>query len=249
MLVPAATLFATLWSSASEAQVYPYPYPPYPPLYRGGHVAEGSVRIDATPREAEVYVNGYYAGIVDDFDGIFQRLHLRPGPHDITLYRDGYRSVTQKVYVPFDTTLKIKYQMEPLAPGEIAHARPSPPSSPLPEHAPLPVRARGPFGRTPPTRYPPQPGYPPPGYPPAEAPVAAGQSANGTISIRVQPADAAILVDGQPVPAGQETVIVDVAEGRHNIQVRKQGYIGYLTDVQVRRGEITTLNVTLRPQP
>ena len=31
------------------------------------------------PSEARVYVDGYYAGTVDDFDGLFQRLNVSPG--------------------------------------------------------------------------------------------------------------------------------------------------------------------------
>jgi hypothetical protein len=30
----------------------------------------------ATPKEAAVYVDGFYAGVVDDFDGVFQSLPL-----------------------------------------------------------------------------------------------------------------------------------------------------------------------------
>ena len=58
------------------------------------------------------------------------------------------------------------------------------------------------------------------------------------------------MIDGQPwrVPDGQDRVVADMSEGRHNVQVRKTGYVGYLTDIQVRRGETTTLNVELRKQ-
>ena len=60
-----------------------------------------------------------------------------------------------------------------------------------------------------------------------------------------------MLIDGQPWPAapGQDTVILDLSEGRHVVQVRKPGYVGYLTEVEVRRGETATVNVTLRTQP
>src|SRR5471032_1575380 len=115
LLVTAATLFTMAWSATSEAQFYPYPYPP---VYRAGYGAEGSLRIEATPKDAEVYVDGYYAGIVDDFDGVFQRLHTRPGAHEIELYLDGFRTVKQNVYLPVNDTFKIKYTMEKLAAGE-----------------------------------------------------------------------------------------------------------------------------------
>ncbi len=62
---------------------------PYPYGYRFDELT-AAVRLEVKPREAEVYVDGYRAGVVDDFDGIFQRLRLRPGEHDLTIYLAGY---------------------------------------------------------------------------------------------------------------------------------------------------------------
>ena len=54
-----------------------YGYPPYryPLVARPGCVS-------VKPNKAQVCVDGYYAGIVDDFDEVFQRLHTSPGAHD-----------------------------------------------------------------------------------------------------------------------------------------------------------------------
>ena len=60
---------------------------------------EASVRLEVTPRDAEVYVDGYYAGNVDDFDGSFQRLRVEPGEHEIAIFREGFRTFRQKVYL------------------------------------------------------------------------------------------------------------------------------------------------------
>ena len=54
--------------------------PPIPPTAprsscRAGR-AYGGVRIQGAPHNAEVYVDGNYAGVVDDYDGTFQRLDL-----------------------------------------------------------------------------------------------------------------------------------------------------------------------------
>ena len=102
----------------------PYPYP-YPAPYQWAN-ADSAVKLEVKPKEAEVYVDGYYAGIVDDFDGVFQRLRVPPGEHEITIYLDGYRTVHQKVYLTPDNTFKIKYQMERLAGGETQEPRPQP---------------------------------------------------------------------------------------------------------------------------
>ena len=45
----------------------------------GGRLNYGDVRLQVRPRGAAVYVDGYYAGVVDDFDGVFQRLTLVVG--------------------------------------------------------------------------------------------------------------------------------------------------------------------------
>ena len=43
-------------------------------------VGNANVRIDVTPKD-EVYVDSYCVGVVDDYDGIFQHVTLRAGPH------------------------------------------------------------------------------------------------------------------------------------------------------------------------
>jgi hypothetical protein len=59
----------------------------------------GSVRLKVKPRDAEVYVDGYYAGIVDDFDGIWQRLRLDDGGHRIEIRKPGLQPLTFDVMV------------------------------------------------------------------------------------------------------------------------------------------------------
>ena len=70
-----------------------------------------TTRIIVTPKETEVYVDGGFVGIADDFDGMFQGLRLDPGPHEITLYLNGYRSVHQKLNLSNGATYKIRHAM------------------------------------------------------------------------------------------------------------------------------------------
>ena len=66
----------------------------------------------------------------------------------------------------------------------------------------------------------------------------------------VQPSDAEVLVDGTPWRGqSQDRLLIELSEGRHNIQIRKAGFVGYLTDVQIRRGDTTNLDVRLKTQP
>jgi hypothetical protein len=66
----------------------PSPYYGYYAIPSG--FAYGSLRILDAPRDAQVFVDGYYAGIVDDYDGVFQRLNLEPGRHRIEIVVPGY---------------------------------------------------------------------------------------------------------------------------------------------------------------
>jgi hypothetical protein len=223
-------------------------YPAYGQYRRYNLEPEASVRLDVKPKQAEVYVDGYYAGIVDDFNGTFQRLRLPPGEHEIELYLDGYRTVHQKVYLTPDNTFKVKYEMERLQGGEQPEPRPQPTSPPPQAGAPGPAQPPpyGGPGRGPSTRRAPQP--PPQQGPPRDP--RAQMSAYGTLAVRVQPGDADVMVDGErwAGPQGQERLLIEVPEGRHTVEIRKSGYRSYTTEVDVRRGETTPLNVSLRSE-
>src|SRR5437763_738665 len=80
---------------------YQYPWGPYGyPPYRAYRVDPGaSLRLEVKPKDAEVYVDGYYAGIVDDFDATFQRLRVTHRAQDLELSLDSSRIGDQKVYV------------------------------------------------------------------------------------------------------------------------------------------------------
>jgi hypothetical protein len=236
-------------STTSSAQII---VPGYPYGYRYA-APDASVKFDVKPKDAAVYVDGYYAGLVDDYDGAFQRLRTAPGGHEITLFLEGYRTYTERVYLSADNTVKLQHRMEKLAGGE-ASARPPAPQSPQyqtgqPEDGQQPL-PRGPVGRRggprtfppgPPDNFPPQP----PG--PGERPDT--NTTRGTLALTVQPGDAEVLVDGTPWRDGGDRLTIDLSEGRHNIQIRKPGFVGYLTDVQIRRGETTNLDVQLKTQP
>ena len=237
----AASVLTLATTSTAQWGPYPYPYPsPYP--YRYYNVDPGAaMRIEVTPHEAEVYLDGYYAGIVDDFNGTFQRLRARPGPHEMVLYLDGYRAVHQKLYLTPKNTIKVKYTMEPLGAGEQPEARPAAPAPPPP---PLQAPPMGPPGM------PGMPGRGPTTRGAPQGPPRGDSSAYGTLTIRVQPIDADVLIDGElwHTQEAPDRLVIEVAEGRHTVEIRKAGYRSFVTGVQIRRGESTPLNVSLRAQ-
>lgn len=201
-------------------------YPPY--AYGQAYEPGASLRVQAEPRETEVFVDGYYAGSVDDFDGFFQRLHLESGEHEVTLYLAGHRTARQSVYLQPGRMFRIRHTMEALPAGSLPEPRPASP----------PAGARGPTGVAPPPRD--------PGPPPATA--ASGDA--GTIAIRVQPAGADVFIDGEQWegPDANEQLVVQMAPGAHRIEIRRDGYRSYSADVDVRAGDVSPLNVSLSRQ-
>jgi hypothetical protein len=73
---------------------------------------EGAVRLKFKPREAQVFVDGYYVGLVDEFDGTFQRLRLEEGPHRIEIRLDGFRPQEFNVYVTSDRTMTLQGDLQ-----------------------------------------------------------------------------------------------------------------------------------------
>jgi hypothetical protein len=243
--------------TVAHAQWYPYP-PPFPYRYYPIDILRSAVRIEVVPKEAEVYVDGYYAGIVDDFNGTFQRLRLPPGQHEIVVRKDGFHALKHDVYLTPDTTFHIRGRLEPLAAGEPNEPKPTPlapppggvqpggvqPGGAAPgEYAQPPTMSPGGGTRRPPARR-----MPPPEQPPSAPEAAQPESSSfGTIVIHVQPGDAEILIDGERWrgPAGDERLVVQLPEGPHHVEIQKDGFRQFSGEVQVRRGETSPLNVSL----
>jgi hypothetical protein len=105
--------------------VYNYGYTPsyyYDPI--PGRVY-GGVRITEAPREAQVFADGYYVGIVDDFDGAFQHVNLEAGQHRIEVRAPGLPPISFDVYVQPGRTITLRaddyndgYYAEPNANGD-----------------------------------------------------------------------------------------------------------------------------------
>ena len=243
-------------------------YGPYGPYGFGPYDTTASVRVQVTPRDAQVYVDGYYAGIVDDFDGTFQRLRLLPGAHEITVYLAGLSQRHRADVLPPERQLqggerareaRRRLAGRPQAAaraavgldGRLAPWRRSTipaipaircPGRPHPSRAgPIRLVTRARSARC--TAHAGQPG---------EAGVvrrSPSASSFGSLVVRVQPDGASIVIDGERWhgPDAQERLVVQLADGRHRIEIRKDGFVPYAADVDVRTGESTVLNVSLPP--
>ena len=59
----------------------------------GAQSFHSAIRVQATPRDAQVFLDGEFVGIVDDFDGFLQGIRTSPGEHEIGIYLEGYRKI------------------------------------------------------------------------------------------------------------------------------------------------------------
>ena len=92
------------WGSGFYDPFYGYPRGYVAaPWGRGNY--DGSLKLKVSPSDATVYVDGFYAGVVDDYDGMFQRLHLEPGAHRVEIRKDGYETLTFDVRITPDRTI------------------------------------------------------------------------------------------------------------------------------------------------
>jgi hypothetical protein len=77
----------------------------------------GSVRLDVSPNDADVYVDGFFAGIVRDFNGAFRHLTTTAGPHAIEFRKTGLETLSVEIYVQPDHTITYRTTMQPAQPG------------------------------------------------------------------------------------------------------------------------------------
>jgi hypothetical protein len=97
---------------------YGYGYGGYAGAYGyGGYGYDiGSVKVKVKPRDAEVYVDNYFAGYVDDFDGIFQALKVEAGGHRIEVRKPGFETLQFDVHVQPGRDVTFRGEMKPATP-------------------------------------------------------------------------------------------------------------------------------------
>src|SRR5512143_3876095 len=202
----------------------------YPWGWGGGSVyhyvehESGSVRVLVDPSEARVYVDGYYAGTVDDFDGLFQRLHVSPGRHEVALKLEGYKTHRVKIYVAPESTVKVEYEMEK-GQGESSEDL----TKDVRENEP--ARQREQDER----------------WTESEQRSRADEMAavGGRLELTIKPDDASVYVDGAFRGSAREASTLKLPAGRHRIEIVRPGYRTHEQEVDVAPGETTEIKVDL----
>jgi hypothetical protein len=67
------------------------------------------------------------------------------------------------------------------------------------------------------------------------------------LALRIQPADAQIFIDGElwGSSEGFDKLVIHLPARRHRIEIRKDGFQAFVTDVDIQVGETAPLNVKL----
>jgi hypothetical protein len=87
------------YSYASPIFVYGYRAPSAAVMVGPGSPYYGGIAFEMTPYDADIWVDGTYAGRVEDFDGTTQPLTLSAGMHDIEVQAIGYEPMRINVEI------------------------------------------------------------------------------------------------------------------------------------------------------
>jgi hypothetical protein len=86
-------------------------YSPYYGPYGYGPFATapmaGQVKLDSSVKDAQVFINGSYAGTVKQL----KTMMMTPGKYDISVHAQGRQSFDQEVYVVAGKTLKLRPEL------------------------------------------------------------------------------------------------------------------------------------------
>jgi hypothetical protein len=80
--------------------------------YDDSEYSQGGLKLKVKPRDAQVYVDGYFSGVVDDYDGVFQKLKLRSGGHRVELRAEGFEPSIFDVLIAAGETVTYRGELK-----------------------------------------------------------------------------------------------------------------------------------------
>jgi len=82
--------------------------PYWGPAYYGyGYAAAGQIKLDTKVKNAEVFIDGAFAGMTQQT----KSMHLRPGSYNIEIREVGQTKFAERVYVVAGKTLHLRPQL------------------------------------------------------------------------------------------------------------------------------------------
>jgi hypothetical protein len=91
--------------------------PEPPPLASVRVVPKGGLRLETEPASAQVFADGYYVGIVEDFGFRGRILDLSAGPHHIELRAPGYAVLSFDVSITANETSRFRGDLQSITPS------------------------------------------------------------------------------------------------------------------------------------
>lgn len=225
----------------------------------------GALDLDVEPETVEVYVDGQRVGTADDFDGFPSYLWLEKGTYDVVFYQEGYVTLARQYSVYPGYVIDVEDQLqsgESVRPEDLVSRsterrdarlrrdaeRQAEADSRADDSVQPPLdddwRSRRPGSRT--TH---QPNVLPSVAEPAPPPVDRRGKATdaGRVTLRVEPADASIYLDGRFVGTGAElaAAALTVEEGEHLLQAVRPGRASQQLRFEIEDGEAIELELDL----
>jgi PEGA domain len=252
---------------------YGYYGPGYDRPYAYGPSVEWArIDTDVSPEEAQLYLDGRYIGVADDFDGYPDYLYLKPGRYRIEFRLEGYETLTRQIEARPGMTLDFTDKLHKIA-GAKQHGsyeRPKQQGEVLRYYG----KRRGSVEAIDPSSQPPEAsvsaaeGSDEDQTPPVEDRAPArrprrdqygergdwrGQSPRAEVRTRlrlnVEPSDAAVYVDNRFVGTAEEVNSlergVSVSPGKHTVTVSRPGFRDKTSDITVEPGKTETLEISL----
>ncbi|MEM9593624.1 MAG: PEGA domain-containing protein [Acidobacteriota bacterium] len=206
----------------------------------------GALDLDVSPEKAEIYIDGQYVGVADEYDGFPQYLWLEKGTYDVAIYREGYETIVRQYSIYPGVVIDVSDRMKrgiAIDPEELMT-----PKSTVRRDERLrrneERRAEVEYQEEMERRD---------AEPRAEAPPrAAGPDEMGRLFLRAWPADAAVYLDGHFLGVADELYQLSagllVEPGEHVLQIMRPGFGVEERTIDVPPGDRLELELELEEQ-
>ena len=184
----------------------------------------GALDVNVKPNKAEVWVDGKYVADARDLDGDPSYLWLKQGTHHIVVYKAGFRSFEQDVSIHTGVIRELKLTLEK---GES-----QPPALAAPDARQEPPRPESTEPR------------PETAQPRVEA-VEPAHGPQGELTLRVQPGDATVYVDGAYRGTARELRRLRLPAGHHRVELVRPGFQAVSRELEVEADRTSELAVAL----
>ena len=194
----------------------------------------GVVETRVKPNSARVILDGQDVGRSKDYNGSWDNLKVPAGRHTLEFARDGYQTLRVDLDVGGGQSYRIDRKLqkgEGPDPGSVVLANPPPVNNSRP-----PIEVASDRGTS--VAY-------------AEPPPPSPSLPRGLLKIEVEPADAAVYLDGEYLARADELArlhgALPVAAGSHRVDVVRPGHAARTVEVDVLEGELGRVEIQLQP--